>query len=148
MVTQEPGQVGTDQWWQWAAMTGNGELAVSYYDRQYGTNERTGFSDFSLSGSVNFLNFAQTRVTTSSMPPPTQFYGAKGGQFWGDYTGLAVVDDAFPLWSDTRPIDVFVCPGSATGPGNPPTLCSATENNGLQANDQELYTNFTRIPLP
>jgi hypothetical protein len=148
LVNQSPAQNGTDQWWQWAAMTVNGELAVSYYDRQYGSDETSGYMDFSISGSTNMTTFGQSRVTTSSMPPPTQFGGAKGGQFFGDYTGLAAVDDAFPIWSDTRNVDLFVCPGTATAPGNPPQLCTATENNGLQANDEEIYTQFTRIPLP
>jgi len=81
------------------------------------------------------------------MPPPTQFGGAKGGQFWGDYTGLTVTSEkAHPVWSDTRAVDVFVCPGSATGPGNPPRLCTAIEPNGLQANDQEMFTDSLNIP--
>lgn len=148
LVNQAPGQAKADQWWQWAAMTVNGKLAVSYYDRQYDNNEVNGYMDFSISGSFNMVNFGQARVTTSSMPPPTQFGGVKGGQFFGDYTGLAAVDDAFPIWSDTRNPDVFLCPGTATAPGNPPKLCSATEDNGLQANDEEIYSQFTRIPLP
>ncbi|MDQ1420479.1 MAG: hypothetical protein QOJ52_2441 [Acidimicrobiaceae bacterium] len=148
MVTQAPGQVGTDQWWQWAAISNTGRLAVSYYDRQYANNEITGYSDFSLSGSQDMVNFGQVRVTTSSMPPPTEFPGASGaGQFWGDYTGLsAVTNQAHPLWSDTRNTDIFLCPGSATGPTHPPQLCSATENTGLAANDEEIYTAAVAIP--
>ncbi|MDQ6614279.1 MAG: glycoside hydrolase [Actinomycetota bacterium] len=148
LVTQAPGQAGADQWWQWATITEAGKLAVSYYDRQYGNNEITGYSDYSLSGSSDMVNFRQVRVTSGSMPPPTQFPNAHGsGQFWGDYTGLAAVGNvAHPLWSDTRNTDVFLCPGTATGPGNPPALCSATEGNGLVANDQEMYTAIVGIP--
>ena len=40
-----------DQFWQWAAFDPHGRLAVSYYDRGYGDDETTGFSDVSLSGS-------------------------------------------------------------------------------------------------
>jgi len=120
---------------------------VDYYDRQYGSDETTGFSDFSLSGSRDLTRFGTARVTSSSMPPPTQFGGTKGGQFWGDYTGLTVTSEkAHPVWSDTRAVDVFVCPGSATGPGNPPRLCTAIEPNGLQANDQEMFTDSLNIP--
>jgi hypothetical protein len=82
------------------------------------------------------------------MPPPTQFPNANGsGEFWGDYTGLAAIGGlAYPIWSDTRNTDVFLCPGTATGPGNPPALCSATETNGIVANDQEIYTALVGIP--
>src|SRR6266853_6282247 len=34
-ITSAPNQATTDQWWQWAAFTKGGKLAVSYYDRQY-----------------------------------------------------------------------------------------------------------------
>ena len=36
----------------------DGQLAVSYYDRQYGNDELTGESDFSLSGSTDLARFA------------------------------------------------------------------------------------------
>ncbi len=140
LVTQGENQNGTDQFWQWTAFTRNGTFAVDYYDRQYGRDEFNGSSDFSLSTSRNLTRFGQQRVTSSSMPAPTQFEGPKGGQFYGDYTGLTAVNDIHPIWSDTRNIDLFVCPGTATGPGNPPALCTATEPNGLQANDEEIYT--------
>jgi hypothetical protein len=39
-----------DQFWQWAAFDRRGRLAVSFYDRAYGDDEQTGFSDLSLSG--------------------------------------------------------------------------------------------------
>jgi hypothetical protein len=140
MVTQGAAQNGTDQFWQWTAFTTSGTFAVDYYDRQFGTDETTGSSDYSLSTSSGLASFTQRRVTTSSMPAPTQFEGPKGGQFYGDYTGLTAVTDIHPIWSDTRNTDLFLCPGTATGPGNPPTLCTATEPNGLQANDEEIYT--------
>jgi hypothetical protein len=140
-----PAQAGTDQWWQWAAFSKGGKLAVSYYDRHYGSDEATGYSDFSLSGSADLVNFAAVRVTTSSMPPPTQF----SGQFFGDYTGLAASDDAHPLWMDTRDVDLFLCPGTGT-PGNPPTVCTGTESAGFQAgltaNDEDVFTRGLAIP--
>jgi hypothetical protein len=146
-VTQEHRQSTTDQFWQWAAFSSRGTLAVDYYDRQYGSDETSGYSDLSLSGSRDVTRFATDRVTTSSMPPPTQFGGPNGGQFYGDYTGLTVTNErAHPVWSDTRAVDVFLCPDSATGPGNPPRLCTATEPNGLRANDQEMFTASVRIP--
>jgi hypothetical protein len=148
VVPQAPGQARTDQWFQWASFANNGQLAVSYYDRQYGNNEITGYSDFSISGSRDMVTFGQSRVTSSSMPPPTQFPNANGaGLFWGDYTGLtATTGIAYPIWSDTRNTDVFLCPGTAT-PGTPPALCSATENNGIVANDEEMYTALVGIPI-
>ncbi len=92
-VTQERRQSTTDQFWQWAAFSSRGTLAVDYYDRQYGSDETTGFSDLSLSGSRDLTRFGTDRVTTSSMPPPTQFPGPNGGQFYGDYTGLTVTNE-------------------------------------------------------
>jgi hypothetical protein len=145
VVTNERGQIGTDQFWQWSAFTKRGQLAVDYYDRQYGHDETNGSSDFSLSGSQDLSNFGQVRVTSSSMPAPTQFLGPNGGQFYGDYIGLAAIDKAHPIWSDTRSLDLFVCPGSAT-PGNPPTLCGATEPNGQTANDEESFTATVNVP--
>jgi hypothetical protein len=146
LVTQSTAQNGTDQFWQWTAFTTSGTFAVDYYDRQYGADETNGSSDYSLSTSSGLTAFSQLRVTTSSMPAPTQFEGPKGGQFYGDYTGLTAVTSIHPIWSDTRNTDLFVCPGTATGPGNPPTLCTATEPNGLQANDEEIYTGTFTAP--
>lgn len=145
VVTQSRGQARTDQFWQWSAFTSTGKLAVDYYDRQYGTDESTGSSDLSLSGSTDLVDFGQARVTSSSMPPPTQFPGPKGGEFYGDYIGLAALTKAHPLWSDTRSQDLFVCPGTAT-PGTPPALCGGTEANGQQANDQDIFTSTLEVP--
>ena len=95
-MTNERGQIGTDQFWQWSAFTKRGQLAVDYYDRQYGHDETNGSSDFSLSGSQDLSNFGQVRVTSSSMPAPTQFEGPNGGQFYGDYIGLAALRQGTP----------------------------------------------------
>ena len=139
-VTTDKRQRRTDQFWQWTAISPRGRVVVSYYDRQYGSDEFNGSSDVSLSTSRDARDFETQRVTTSSMPAPTEFYGTKGGLFYGDYTGLTAVKDAYPIWSDTRNKDLFVCPGTATGPGNPPKLCQARETNGQIANDQDIYT--------
>jgi hypothetical protein len=145
LVTQSRGQNGTDQYWQWAAFTRDGKLAVDYYDRQYGNDETTGSSDFSLSGSDDLTNFGQVRVTSSPMPAPTQFEGPAGGQFYGDYVWLSASDQAYPIWSDTRAKDLFLCPGSGT-PGTPPRLCGATETNGEVANDEETFMAAVNVP--
>jgi hypothetical protein len=134
LVTQGPDQRTSDQWWQWVDFFRDGRLAVSYYDRQYGDDEKTGFSDFSLTTSRDLSSFETRRTSTGSSPPPTQFAGV----FWGDYTGLAVSDRAYPIWSDTRPRDIFLCPGTAT-PGHPPTLCGG-EDPKRPANDQDVFT--------
>jgi len=96
--------------------------------------------DFSLSSSKDLSSFKVTRVTSSSMPPPTEF----SGLFFGDYTGLAAWDSAFPLWMDTRQPDLFLCPGTGA-PGVPPATCTASEANGLQANDQEIFTDSVGV---
>jgi len=147
-VNQAPRQVGTDQWWQWAAFTPDGRLAVSYYDRQYGNDEITGYSDFSISGTRDLRNalgvrFGTARVTTGSMPPPTQFRG----QFLGDYTGLTAPDQAYPIWADTRNPELFLCPGTGT-PGSPPKVCTGTATNASRANDEDIFARAMSIPLP
>jgi len=138
-------QAGSDQWWQWAAFTKKGALAVSYYDRQYGDDETTGNSDFSISGSNDLAGFGVKRVTSSSMPPPTQF----SGQFFGDYTGLDAADAAHPIWADTRSPDLFLCPGTGA-PGSAPDLCLGTESGGPQAgmtaNDEDIFTAGVSVP--
>jgi hypothetical protein len=147
-ATNESGQATTDQWWQWIAFTKNGKLATSYYDRQYGTDETTGYSDFSLSGSsAPFVNWGVQRVTSSSMPVPTQFPESNGfSGFWGDYTGLTALTNALPFWSDTRDPELFVCPTTAT-----PALCGARtgpDQSGNQTvlNDQNGYVANNAVP--
>ena len=145
-VTQEPGQAVSDQWFQWTAFTKNGKLATSYYDRQYGTDEATGFSDVSLSGSGDLTNYAVQRVSSSSMPLPTQFPEGTFSVFWGDYAGLSAVDNAYPFWSDTRNPSLFVCPGpGGTGIATPPSVCSGT-SNGTPLNDQDGYVAAQSVP--
>jgi hypothetical protein len=146
VVNQAPGQATTDQWWQWATFAKGGKLAVSYFDRQYGSDESTGTSDISLSGSMNLSTFGVSRVTSSSMPLPTQFTNGNGNSvFYGDYSGLSAINSAHPLWMDTRDVDLFLCPGTGV-PGVPPAACTATEPNGLLANDQNIYTRNIGIP--
>jgi hypothetical protein len=136
-VNQDPGQATTDQWWQWITFTKDGKLGTSYYDRQYDTDETTGFSDVSLSGSGDLTNFVVQRVTSSPMPPPTEF----SGTFFGDYSGLTGIDNAYPLWMDTRDPDLFICPNTS-----PPALCTGTASNASVANDQDIFT--AALPVP
>jgi hypothetical protein len=141
-VTQDPGQATTDQFWQWADFTRTGTLAVSYYDRQYGTDETTGSSDISLSGSRDLAAFGTRRVTGSSMPPPSEF----GGVFYGDYAGLSALDVAHPFWSDTRNPSVVLCPGTGT-PTTAPAVCTGPAANANPANDQDVFTGLSGVPL-
>jgi hypothetical protein len=133
-VTEARGQRTTDQFWQWADFTGGGKLAVGYYDRQYGNDEVTGFSDFSVTTSSRW-SMKVARATSSSNPPPTQFTGL----FMGDYAALAVTDKAaYPFWADTRTPELFLCTGTGT-PGNPPRTCTGPGFSGAPANDQEVF---------
>jgi hypothetical protein len=126
----------TDQFWQAADFTPDGTLAVSYFDRRYGSANNTGFSDITLSRTRNLTTFTDTRATSGSMPPPTQF----AGTFYGDYAGIAVTaTTAHPVWSDTRPVDLFLCPGTGT-PTTPPEVCQAGAANASIANDQDIYS--------
>src|SRR3954449_6956029 len=137
------GDTQADQFWQWSAFDPRGRLAVSYYDRAYGNDETTGFSDVSLSGTRDGSSFGTTRVTTASMPPATQFAGA----FFGDYSGLSAADVAHPAWMDTRDPDLFVCRDSAGNVTQPPGVCTAAAPNAALANDQNVYTEALSIPV-
>jgi hypothetical protein len=140
VVNTDKGQATTDQWFQWAAFTPKGTLVTSYYDRQYGSDETTGNMDVSVSTSGDLSKFKVARATSTSMPLPTQFPDSAGNSvFFGDYSGLTAESNAHPLWMDTRSPDAFVCPGTAVT-GVPPALCTATEPNGLLANDQNIFT--------
>ena len=134
----------SDQFWQWAAFDPKGRLAVSYYDRSYGSDEQTGFSDISLSGTRNGSDFATVRVTTGSMPPPTEFAGG----FYGDYSALSAGDVAHPVWMDTRDPELFACRDSAGQVTLPPRRCTASAANAAVANDQNIYTASVAIPTP
>ncbi len=141
VVTSAPGQRLTDQWFPSTAFTRDGKLVVSYYDRQYGKDETTGQFDFSLSTSRDLQHFSVSRITTSTMPLPTQFPSAQGhGTFLGDYTGLVVDNDAHPIWTDTRNPDLALCPGTGTS-SVPPRVCTFTSvPNGPLANNQDIFT--------
>lgn len=145
VVNQAPGQERTDQWWQWAAFTSSGRLAVSYYDRQYNNDEFNGNMDVSLSGSdFSISNFNTVRVTSSSMQIPTSAQG--NGTFFGDYTGLSVSGNvAHPLWMDTRNPDLFLCPGTGV-PGVPPTLCISKRSDGITLNNQDIFSQAVTVP--
>jgi hypothetical protein len=134
----------TDQWFHWLDFTRGGRMTVGYYDRQYGDDETTGFSDQSVAGADDLSSgeFGVTRVTSSSMPAPSQF----SGTFWGDYGSLATVgDSAIDVWSDTRSVDLFICPGTAV-PGIPPALCTGSATNAPRANDEDIFTARVRVP--
>ncbi len=169
-VDPDPSQALSDQFWQWQAFGDHGTLVVDYYDRQYGNpsppapssggkltpgaanaaakakgglpaDEYFGSSDITLAGSSNLSDWKTSRVTSSSMPAPTQF----GGQFYGDYIGMdAAGDKAAPIWSDTRDPEVFLCPG-----GGPPKVCNGTyttPTGDVLANDQNSYMAVDPIP--
>jgi hypothetical protein len=42
-------------------------------------------------------------------------------------------------------VDLFLCPGTGT-PTTPPSLCTGTENTGVQANDENTYTARMGVP--
>jgi hypothetical protein len=135
------GQRSSDQYFQGMAFTPSGELVTSSFDRSYGTDETTGSSDISLATSTDLATFRNQRVTSSAMPPETEF----SGDFYGDYAQLALTPSAaYPVWSDTRQSDLFLCPGTGT-PGNPPKVCTGSAPNAAVANNEAIYT--AGVPL-
>lgn len=144
LPTVRPHDPRADQFWQWAAFDRDGHFAVSYYDRAYGDDAATGFSDMTLSGSRNASRFASTRVTTGPMPPPTQFAGG----FFGDYSALSADRLAHPVWMDTRDAALFVCRDAEGSVKLPPALCTQNAANADVANEQNIYTRAMAVPLP
>ena len=119
---------------------------MDYYDRQYGNDETTGSSDFSLSGSDDLAHFGQVRVTTSSMPAPTQFEGPAGGQFYGDYVWLSRQRQGLSRSGRTPARRICSCAPNTGTAGTPPQLCGATETNGEVANDEETFMAAVNVP--
>lgn len=67
------------------------------------------------------------------------------GTFIGDYAGIAVTArTVYPIWSDTRPVDQFLCPGTGT-PSSPPAVCEGGAANASIANDQDAYATGTPL---
>jgi hypothetical protein len=149
IVTSAPAQRLTDQWFPSVAFTRDGKLAVSYYDRQYGHDETTGLLDVSLSSSRDLRHFATSRITSSSLPLPTQFPTDQGnGTFMGDYTGLTAGIVAHPIWTDTRTPDLALCPGTGTLTV-PPRVCTFTSvPGGPQADDEAIFTASAAVVTP
>jgi hypothetical protein len=150
VVPQAATQRYTDQWWQWSGFSSRGRLEVSYYDRQYGSDESTGNLDVSLSEQMPTAGnpaFITLRMTSASMPLPTEFPDSQGNSvFFGDYSGLAVAGThAYPIWMDTRQEDLVLCPGTGA-PGVPPQVCAFSEPSGLNANDQNIFTRSVSVP--
>lgn len=142
VVTTGSRQGSTDQFFHNAAFSSSGALVVSYYDRSFADDNTTGFSDITLSATHDRAGFAHRRVTSSAMPPPTQFEG----QFYGDYAGLDVTaTTAYPIWSDTRTADEFLCPGTGKA-GRQPAVCAGSAPNAPFANDQDAYLAGVAIP--
>ncbi|HYL07848.1 MAG TPA: sialidase family protein [Candidatus Udaeobacter sp.] len=93
-----------DEFWQWTGINSAGKVVVGYYDRQYGADDTTGASDYSVS-----INNHSQRVTTASSPAPTEF----GGLFLGDYDALSVAgSDIWVSWADDRNPGLTSCPGN------------------------------------
>ncbi len=99
-----------DEFWQWTGITSDGGIVVGYYDRQYGNDDTSGSSDYSVS-----VNGHSSRVSKVSSPPPTEF----SGTFYGDYNALSVVgSNAWVTWTDDRN------PGLTSCPSNPDAICT------------------------
>ena len=143
-VVSNEGSRLADQWWQWAAVNSSGTLAVSYYDRKYGSDESNGNNDVTLAA-WHTSAFAHKRVTSVSNPSATEFPDATNGHgtFLGDYSGLAVSEGlAYPIWSDTRNAERFQCPSSASPLG----LCRVT-NGSVPGFDEDVFST-TGLTLP
>ena len=142
-VRPEAGKRVSDQFFQWTEFTPRGELAVAYRDRGYGNDQFTGYTDTSVSGSRDLISFASARASSGASPPPTAF----GGVFAGDYEGLTAVSGVHPIWTDSRAVDLFLCPGTGRA-GIPPSTCTASSPIAPVANDEDAYTATLGVPRP
>lgn len=131
-----------DQFFQWAAFDARGRLAVTFYDRHYGDDQVTGYSDVSLFGARRDGGWRGVRVTSASMPPASQFSGG----FFGDYIGLTIGGRAHPIWVDSRDPGLTTCRDGAGNVTLPPAVCVAEAPNAPTANDQNLYTQGLPVP--
>ncbi|MWA02675.1 exo-alpha-sialidase [Actinomadura sp. LD22] len=133
----------TDQFFQGLSISPHGSLVIAYYDRQYGDDERTGYSDITLT-IIRGSRAKNIRVTATSMPPPTQM----SPPYFGDIIRVAATSTAaMPIWVDTRRNALFLCSGTAR-PGVPPRLCTGPPPGPqtlAKANDQDIAT--AQVPI-
>ncbi|MCC7354481.1 MAG: exo-alpha-sialidase, partial [Anaerolineae bacterium] len=98
-VNDDPVDNGKDQFFPWLAVSPDGTISISWFDCRDdpGNLHYHIYLAQSEDGGLSFgLN---ARVTTFASNPDVGF----GGQFIGDYMGLAATDDsAYPAWVDTR----------------------------------------------
>ena len=134
----------SDQYWQWAAFDKRGRLAVSFYDRAYGSDEFNGCSDVSLSGTRDGVDLRHRARDVGSMPAAER---VRPGQFFGDYNALTADDVAHPFWMDTRDPNLEACRDSAGNVTRRRRRVHSDAENAPFANDENLYTQALSIPL-
>jgi hypothetical protein len=100
---------GSAQWQPWSGVSADGKrYFVAYYDRSYGSCERTGCNDITLAtirkAATSSPSRNYRRLTTSSMPNLTLANNPLQAGFLGDYMWLAVDSKGDPhvVWADTR----------------------------------------------
>ena len=145
-VNQDSKKQAADQFQPWMAITPNGQVDISYFDRRNDPNNF--YIDTYLSRSNDGgKTFRDTRVTHSVWDPEINPPISPSGQFIGDYQGIVADDDvAIPFWNDTQyanlptsapeyspyqevsaarvlNIPAFGGPGAKPGPG--PLACKA-----------------------
>ena len=88
-----------DQFFQYMRVSPTGTIWLCYYDQQWNTGT---LLDYSCASSTDGVSFTKSmRMTTQSSNPASDGFG---GQFIGDYSGLALDGGGHPhpLWTDTR----------------------------------------------
>jgi hypothetical protein len=107
-VNQDALDNGKDQFQPQLAVTNNGQIDISYFDRRNDPNDF--FIDTYLSrsndcsGAATTCHWTDTRVTSAMSDPRINppIDGA-GNAFYGDYQGLVADDScAIPFWNDTH----------------------------------------------
>ena len=101
-VNQDPIGNGKDQFQPQIAITGSGQVNISYFDRR--NDPDNFFIDTYLSRSDNGgTTWNDIRVTQKMWDPSINPPISGSGEFIGDYQGLVADDDnAIPFWQDTH----------------------------------------------
>lgn len=99
-VNQDEFHNARDQWFPYAAVAPDGRVDVMFYDRRGDAFNRLAHVYLARSRDGG-VTWTETRVSSSFSNMNWAF---DGGQFIGDYNGMAIAPDgtSYPFWTDTR----------------------------------------------
>ncbi len=140
-VNDDPLSNGRDQFFPWVAVSPNGDIHVSWYDRRDDPNNHLYYAYYAVSQDQGVTFQTNQRVSVAAANPSVGFMG----DFIGDYGGIAVgPTTVFPAWVDTRlgNQDIYAAKGETHGAATPtpsptPTAIAGTCRNAVINGDFE-----------